>query len=111
MNFEKITYVWKTGQFRVFSVQFSSKQEFFLTSPLCHFEILINPQLHAKYQKNLMKQSLEKHKNISNRANLGLFGPFSGQREFFQKIRLCHFSSLTNPQLHTKFQKNLMSQS
>ena len=100
----------KTGQFWVFSVQFSGKREFSQISLLCHFEVLINPQLHAKYQKNLMKQSWEKYKNMSNRAILGLFGPFSGQQEFFQKIRLCHFSVLTNPQLHTKFQKNLMSQ-
>ena len=103
--------VWKTGQFRVCSAQFLGKREFSQTSPLFHFEVIINPQLHAKYQKNLMKQSWEKYKNMSNRAILGLFGPFSGQREFFQKIRLCHFSVLTNPQLHTKFQKNLMSQS
>ena len=58
-----------------------------------------------------MKQSWEKYKNMSNRANLGLFGPFSGHQEFFQKIRLCYFLVLTNPQLHAKFQKNLMSQS
>ena len=99
------------GQFWVFSVQFSGKREFSQISLLCHFEVLINPQLHAKYQKNLMKQSWEKYKNMSNRAILGLFGPFSGQREFFQKIQPCYFLVLTKPQLHAKFQKNLMSQS
>ena len=43
------------GQFRVFSVQFTGKQEFSQTSPLCQYEVLIDPQLHVKFQKNLMK--------------------------------------------------------
>ena len=45
------------GQFRVFSVQFLGKQEFSQTNLLRQFELPINHQLHAKYQKNLMKQS------------------------------------------------------
>ena len=45
------------GQFWVFSVQFLDKQEFSQTSLLFQFEVLINQQLHAKYQKNVMNES------------------------------------------------------
>ena len=40
-----------------FSVQFSGKKEFSPTRLLRHFEVLINPQLHAKYQKIQMKNT------------------------------------------------------
>ena len=77
--------VWKTGQFRVCSAQFLGKREFSQTSPLFHFEVIINPQLHPKYQKNLMNQSLENYVSIKNGPVLGIFGPILCQTTILSK--------------------------
>ena len=77
--------VWKTSQFRVCSAQFLGKREFSQTSPLFHFEVIINPQLHAKYQKNIMNQSLENYVSIKNEPVLGIFGPILGQTRILSK--------------------------
>ena len=71
--------VWKTGQFRVCSAQFLGKREVSQTSPLFHFGVIINPQLHTKYQKNIMNQSPENYVSIKNGPVLGIFGPIWGQ--------------------------------
>ena len=77
--------VWKTGQFRVCSAQFLGKREFFQISLLFHFELLINPQLHAKYQKYIMNQSLENYVSIKTGPVLGIFGPILSQTRILSK--------------------------
>ena len=64
-------------------VEFTGKQEFYQTSPLCQFQLLINQQLHAKYEKNLMKQSWENYISMVNGAISGIFGPIYGQTRIF----------------------------
>ena len=77
--------VWKTAQFRVCSTQFLGKREFSQTTPLCHFELIVNPQLHAKLQKYIMSQSLENYVSIKNGSILGIFGPILGQTRILSK--------------------------
>ena len=77
--------VWKTGQFRVCLAKFLGKREFSQNSPLFHFEVLINPQLHAKYQKYIMNQSLENYISIKNGPVLGIFGPILSQTRILSK--------------------------
>ena len=77
--------VWKTGQFRVCLAQFLGKREFSHTSQLRHFELIVNPQLHAKYQKNIMSQSLENYVSIKNGSILSIFGPILGQTRILSK--------------------------
>ena len=77
--------VWKTSQFRVCSAQFLGKQEFSQATSLCHFELIVNAQLHAKYQKNIMNQSLENYVSIKNGSILGIFGPILGQMRILSK--------------------------
>ena len=84
-NLEKIMQVWKTGQFRVCSAQFLGKREFSQTTPLCHFELIVNPQLHAKLQKNIMTQS-RKLRKYQKRVNFGYFWTNFGSNENSFKI-------------------------
>ena len=84
--------VWKLGQFRAYSAQFLGKREFSKTSPLYHFELTINPQLHAKYQKNIMNQPLENYVSIKNGSILGIFGQIFWANENFPK--LVHYAIL-----------------
>ena len=76
------------GQFQVFLAQFSGKQKFSQTSLLCQFELLINHQLHVKYQKNLMKLNeaiLRKIQKYVKSGNFGAFRSISGTMRIFSK--------------------------
>ena len=110
--------VWKTGQFRVCSAQFLGKREFSQTSPLCHFELIVNPQqLHAKYQKNIMNQSLENYISIKNGSILGIFGPILSEtrilskqptillRSTYQPSTSCKISKISNERILRKLRK------
>ena len=59
--------------------------------------VVMVPQLHAKYEENLLSHLWEKNTAVIdkkiNRTILGLFGPFLHKREFFPKIRLHQFIS------------------
>ena len=52
-------------------------------SLLCQFEVLIDQQLHTKYQKNVMNQSREIYIAMENGAISGICGPIFGQKRIF----------------------------
>ena len=60
----------------------TGKQEFSQTKLLCQFEVLINYQLHAKYQKNVMS-SLEKITQVWKTGQFWVYSvQFLGKKEF-----------------------------
>ena len=95
----------KTGHFRVCSAQFLGKREFSQTSPLCHFELIINSQLHARYQKNIMNQSLENYVSIKNGSILGISGPILGQTRILSKQPTILLRSTYQPSTSYKISK------
>ena len=87
-------------------VKFSGKQEFFQTSLLGHCDVLIYPQRHAKYQKNLTIMQVWKTGQFRVCS-----AQFLGKQKFSQTSLLFHFKVIINPQLHAKYQKNIVNQS
>ena len=72
----------KGGNFGYFRSNFWANKNF-PKRACCQLEVLINQQLHAKYEKNLMKQSWENYISMENEANLGICGPLYEQTRIF----------------------------